>query len=64
MTICIFKQAHGEFNIFKQTKESNFDFLKPNPNCAMCDVVDDYVCFFCEDYQVQTSKDKLIGEVL
>jgi len=45
-------------------KESALDFLKPDPDCAMCDVVDDYVCFYCEDYQVQTSKDKLIGEVL
>jgi hypothetical protein len=34
-------------------KESDFDFLKPNPECAMCDVVEDYVCFFCEVDQVQ-----------
>ena len=47
-----------------EREESEFDLLKPNPECAMCDVVDDYVCFFCEDYQVQTSKDKLIGEGL
>tara|TARA_R110000822_G_scaffold249331_2_gene376799 strand:- start:108 stop:278 length:171 start_codon:yes stop_codon:yes gene_type:complete len=41
-------------------KESALDFLKPDPECDMCDMVDNYVCFFCEDYQVQTSKDKLL----
>lgn len=33
--------------------EIDLSFLKPNPECAMCDVVEDYVCFFCEVYQVQ-----------
>jgi hypothetical protein len=33
--------------------EIELSFLKPNPECAMCDVVDDYVCFFCEVDQVQ-----------
>ena len=41
-------------------KESALDFLKPNPECDMCDVANNYVCFFCEDYQVQTSKDNLL----
>jgi hypothetical protein len=26
--------------------------LKPNPECPMCDVHNDYVCFTCETFQL------------
>ena len=33
--------------------EIDLSFLKPDHDCDRCDVVEDYVCFFCEVYQVQ-----------
>ena len=35
------------------TRSLDLGFLKPNPECDMCDMVDNYVCFFCEVDQVQ-----------
>ena len=26
--------------------------LEPNPECSVCDVVNDYICFDCELHQV------------
>lgn len=30
--------------------------LKPDPDCSMCDVDNDYVCFGCELFQIEESE--------
>lgn len=33
--------------------EINLDWLTPNAECSNCDVHEEYVCFICEEFQVQ-----------
>ena len=31
--------------------------LEPNPDCSVCDVINDYICFECECHQIDKGRE-------
>jgi hypothetical protein len=55
-TKSIEEMSHSEYLAYRENKIEAFlalgNELTPDPNCPLCDVANDYVCFTCECYQL------------